>query len=265
MGFFSMIEARCQKIDSLLCVGLDPHPADLAERTPQALRAFCLQLIAVTAESAAAFKPNSAFFEAFGAQPAAVAAAAWAAIGRRRITAVRQGVVHAEFAAEPDDGRFGEVLQGRPDANLAPGRSGPRPQPSQVLEGGDVLRAAVGITRVIERVDADHEALGVERLRPREGEREKHGVACGHVCGRNIAGIERPVTWDGTIPDERRSADRSQVHGELYVTGHAQRSRDAAGGGNLLRMRLAGADRQRGERPAVAAREGRGGGRIEPA
>ena len=59
-------------MDSLLCVGLDPHPKDLralagqAEITPQHLRDFCLRLIEATTNVAAAYKPNAAFFEAFG-------------------------------------------------------------------------------------------------------------------------------------------------------------------------------------------------------
>jgi uridine monophosphate synthetase len=53
-------------------VGLDPHPKDLralagqAEIVPQHLRDFCLRLIEATADVAAAYKPNAAFFEAFG-------------------------------------------------------------------------------------------------------------------------------------------------------------------------------------------------------
>ena len=68
MGFFSHLEERARAIDSLLCVGLDPHPADLDEATPQAVADFCLRLINATADLAAAFKPNAAFFEAFGAE-----------------------------------------------------------------------------------------------------------------------------------------------------------------------------------------------------
>jgi len=68
MGFFSRLEARARQANSLLCVGLDPHPEDLLELTPQAARSFCLDLIEKTAEFAAAFKPNAAFFEVFGAQ-----------------------------------------------------------------------------------------------------------------------------------------------------------------------------------------------------
>lgn len=67
MGFADRLDARARAIDSLLCVGLDPHAADLTEDTADAARAFCLRLIAATAPFAAAFKPNSAFFERFGA------------------------------------------------------------------------------------------------------------------------------------------------------------------------------------------------------
>ena len=55
-------------INSLLCVGLDPHPADLAAPTAAAARDFCLRLIEATADVAVAFKPNAAFFEQFGAE-----------------------------------------------------------------------------------------------------------------------------------------------------------------------------------------------------
>jgi uridine monophosphate synthetase len=66
MSFFEKITRRVQEVDSLLCVGLDPHPADLAGPTIDALRDFCLRLIEATQDCAAAYKPNSAFFEAFG-------------------------------------------------------------------------------------------------------------------------------------------------------------------------------------------------------
>ncbi len=66
-GFFTQLEARCRAVDSLLCVGLDPHWEDLRQPNAAAAKEFCLRLIESTAAHAAAFKPNSAFFEAFGA------------------------------------------------------------------------------------------------------------------------------------------------------------------------------------------------------
>jgi uridine monophosphate synthetase len=67
-SFFSRLEERARKLDSLLCVGLDPHPADLAVNTASAARDFCLRLIEATHDLAVAFKPNAAFFEAYGAE-----------------------------------------------------------------------------------------------------------------------------------------------------------------------------------------------------
>ncbi|PWB53258.1 MAG: orotate phosphoribosyltransferase [Anaerolineales bacterium] len=72
MGFFSKLEQRCKRANSLLCVGLDPHPTDLATPTVDGLRDFCLRLIEATTHVAAAYKPNSAFFEAFGPEGMAV-------------------------------------------------------------------------------------------------------------------------------------------------------------------------------------------------
>lgn len=66
MSFISHLENRVRRVNSILCVGLDPHPADLPVDTEKAVRDFCFKIIENTFEVAAAFKPNSAFFEAFG-------------------------------------------------------------------------------------------------------------------------------------------------------------------------------------------------------
>ena len=65
-SFFSRLETRINTIDSLLCVGLDPHGDDLPENSGQAARDFCLRLIEQTADVAVAYKPNAAFFEVLG-------------------------------------------------------------------------------------------------------------------------------------------------------------------------------------------------------
>ncbi|KAG7392186.1 orotate phosphoribosyltransferase [Phytophthora pseudosyringae] len=67
-SFFSSLRTRVAAADSLLCVGLDPHVAELPEATAAAAQSFCLRLIEQTQHVAAAYKPNSAFFEAFGAE-----------------------------------------------------------------------------------------------------------------------------------------------------------------------------------------------------
>jgi uridine monophosphate synthetase len=66
--FFSFLERRVDDCSSLLCVGLDPHVDDLPSPTAASARDFCLNLVKQTAFCAAAFKPNAAFFEVFGAE-----------------------------------------------------------------------------------------------------------------------------------------------------------------------------------------------------
>jgi len=66
--FFSFLEKRVDDCSSLLCVGLDPHVNDLPTPTAASALDFCLNLVKQTAPYAAAFKPNAAFFEVFGAE-----------------------------------------------------------------------------------------------------------------------------------------------------------------------------------------------------
>ena len=66
--FFSFLSKRVDDCSSLICVGLDPHPADLGKPTAEAAKEFCLSIIKKTAPYAAAFKPNAAFFEMHGAE-----------------------------------------------------------------------------------------------------------------------------------------------------------------------------------------------------
>jgi uridine monophosphate synthetase len=66
-SFFTFLEKRVADCSSLLCIGLDPHVSDLPAPSADAALAFCLNLVKQTARYAAAFKPNAAFFEQFGA------------------------------------------------------------------------------------------------------------------------------------------------------------------------------------------------------
>eukprot|EP00933_Yihiella_yeosuensis_P030410 TRINITY_DN24054_c0_g3_i1.p1 TRINITY_DN24054_c0_g3~~TRINITY_DN24054_c0_g3_i1.p1 ORF type:complete len:290 (+),score=78.83 TRINITY_DN24054_c0_g3_i1:52-870(+) len=67
-GFFDRLTKRVNEVDSLLCVGLDPHKAELDEDSPEGAYRFCEKLINATKEVAAAYKPNMAFFEVYGAE-----------------------------------------------------------------------------------------------------------------------------------------------------------------------------------------------------
>jgi uridine monophosphate synthetase len=72
LSFIDRLEARARQTGSLLCIGLDPHPADLAHPTAQSARDACLKLIEATYDLVLAYKPNAAFFEAFGPEGWAV-------------------------------------------------------------------------------------------------------------------------------------------------------------------------------------------------
>ncbi|CAN0422352.1 unnamed protein product [Hapterophycus canaliculatus] len=67
-GFFDKVARRVKDIDSLLVVGLDPHASELGDGNNNAAgaKAFCLKIIKATSKVAVAYKPNAAFFEAFG-------------------------------------------------------------------------------------------------------------------------------------------------------------------------------------------------------
>lgn len=67
-SFFTFLEKRVDDCSSLLCVGLDPHVSDLESPSAESALKFSLDLVKQTAPYAAAFKPNAAFFEQFGAQ-----------------------------------------------------------------------------------------------------------------------------------------------------------------------------------------------------
>lgn len=68
MTFLEKLDAAVTANNSLLCVGLDPDAAKLPAHLQGDYVAFCTAIVDATAEVACAFKPNSAFFEARGAE-----------------------------------------------------------------------------------------------------------------------------------------------------------------------------------------------------
>lgn len=68
MTYTEKLAARIHATDSHLCVGIDPRP----DRIEGDLEPFVRRVIHETAPYAAAFKPNIAYFEAYGAEGVAV-------------------------------------------------------------------------------------------------------------------------------------------------------------------------------------------------
>jgi len=73
MSFMQQLRARWNDAGSLVCVGLDPEPAKFPARfagDPDAVFAFCRDIVDATAEYACCFKPQIAHFAALGAEGA---------------------------------------------------------------------------------------------------------------------------------------------------------------------------------------------------
>ncbi|HEY0660788.1 MAG TPA: orotidine-5'-phosphate decarboxylase [Lysobacter sp.] len=73
MDFMQALRDRWTTVNSLVCVGLDPEPAKFPAkftRDPDAVFAFCRDIVDATAEFACSFKPQIAHFAALGAEDA---------------------------------------------------------------------------------------------------------------------------------------------------------------------------------------------------
>ena len=71
MHFMTALRAAWQQRDSLLCVGLDPDPAKFPahlQGRPDAILAFCTQIVDATADLVCCFKPQIAYFAAHRAE-----------------------------------------------------------------------------------------------------------------------------------------------------------------------------------------------------
>jgi orotidine 5'-phosphate decarboxylase subfamily 2 len=67
--YLERLAARTRRVGSVLCVGIDPQPESLPDGfapTLAGVESFCEVLMDAALPYAAAFKPNLAFFEAFG-------------------------------------------------------------------------------------------------------------------------------------------------------------------------------------------------------
>ena len=101
--FNDRIEKRKTKIESILCVGLDPDPAKLPEgdRSPSEIFHFLNHVIEGTAQYAVAYKPNLAFFEALGIE-------GWK-VFEKTIQAVRDLAPGAQIIADAKRGDIGNT------------------------------------------------------------------------------------------------------------------------------------------------------------
>jgi orotidine-5'-phosphate decarboxylase len=104
MAFVDRLKEISQRQNSLLCIGLDPDvhrlPASL-RADPEPLFKFCSEIVESTKHTAAAYKPNLAFFEAEGA-------AGWAQL-EKLLETIPSGILTLADAKRGDIGSSSEM------------------------------------------------------------------------------------------------------------------------------------------------------------
>lgn len=107
MTFYAQCAAAWQHHQSLLCVGLDPDPAQLPDAlladgaSHAAIEAFCRGIIEATAPHCCAFKPQIAYFAAVGAEVVLERLAHW----------VRQAYPHHLWILDSKRGDIGSTAE----------------------------------------------------------------------------------------------------------------------------------------------------------
>lgn len=205
--FFSLLERHVQVCHSLLCVGLDPHTSDLPAPTAEAALEFSLRLVRETSRYAAAFKPNAAFFELFGAE-------GWEAL-KEVIEAVRA-----------ESQRHGSVIPVILDAKR-----------------GDIATTADAYAASAFRSLGAHAVtlspyLGRDSIEPFIADREKGAFVLCKTSNPGAADLQDAVLGDGQLLHERvaRLASQWNARGNVgLVVGATQPD-------SLLRARAAAPD-----------------------
>ena len=109
----------------------------------------------------------------------------------------------------------------------------------QGLKGLEIVRTAVGIPRVVHRIDPQHQAFGAAGLRQAEADGDEHRVASRDIGRRNHTGLH-PLAGDRLIEVCQRGATPGgQVDGDLVVFRQLQLFRDLGRGVQFAAMTLA--------------------------
>ncbi len=134
-------------------------------------------------------------------------------------------------------------------------------------EGLDVLRPAIGIAAVVERVDAHEDVTGAQRLGIGQRERQEDRVARRHVRDRN-AGAHLAVgaaLRHLDVGRQRRAAEHAQIDLRDHVARHSGGLGDLARRIQLGHVPLPVREAQRIRNEALAPGDGQHRRRIQPA
>ena len=163
-----------------------------------------------------------------------------------------------------DDLGFAPLHQGRPELGAMALSAGLAGQVRQGLEGTEVIRAAVRVAGVIDRIDPEHQPFGAAGLRQAEADADEHRVA-----PRDIGAGDHPVLHPrvGNLHGGVRQGGATpgrQVDADAVVFGQAQGLRDRGGGLEFAPMALAVVKGEADDAVALRLGEGGGGGGIQP-
>src|SRR5262249_9122849 len=148
------------------------------------------------------------------------------------VASARETVVDAKSSPFADDVGLRLLNQRRMNSERAAAFSRtPRCKVRHPLEGFDVLRAAIRVSAVVDRVDPEEDVPSPEDLSPSKCEREEDGVPSWDVGHRDSGHCGNvPTLWYLDVRRQRRSPKLSEVDVEDDVFDNLHRRRYPSSG-----------------------------------
>ena len=181
---------------------------------------------------------------------------------------MREREVETDFRTQPNDSGFIQLgerrVNAQPRASFDAGLGG---EVGQVFKGRYELRPAVGITGIVDRIDADKNIRRLQHLRPGHGEGKKNRVARGNVGDRNPGAdlIGRIMLGYRQIGGQSAGAEDAEVDFRDLVLRGVEKTGDARGRGKLNRMALSIVEREGVTIEPIASGDAETGRGIESA
>ena len=135
------------------------------------------------------------------------------------------------------------------------------------FESGNEFGAAVGITRIIDGVDAEKDVTGIGYFGIGESEGKEDGVACRHISDRDAGGGGRRliILGDRDVGSKGGAAEEAKVDGGDLVLCRAETLSDFASRDEFDGMALAVIERETVAIEALAESQSESSGGIKAA
>ncbi len=178
-----------------------------------------------------------------------------------------EGVIDAEGGTGSDDLGFGHVHQWGMDLKGVGFDADFGGEVGGLGEGGNELGAAIGVSGIVDGVDAEEKIGGAECFGIGQCDREEHQVAGGDIGDGDIGhGRFVAVFGDlGVVVGEGRSAEGADVEREGSMRGRAEVVGDLGGGIEFVAMALAIVKGDGVAGVVLVASDGQDGGAVESA